>query len=157
MSDLDAVRLLFRDTIQQVNSADYNNDQVAAWSDTHTDTDKWKRRILEQYFVVAEKDGQVLGFCSLGHGTYLDLLYVHHDHQREGIGQALLSHVIEHAEQMEPPVGKRDEKREITSDVSITAQRLFEKLGFEVSHAQDVHLNGQVFRNYKMKYLVDGQ
>jgi phosphinothricin acetyltransferase len=56
--------------------------------------------------VVAERDGEVVGFASLSaykeraayRGTVEDSVYVRHDLQGGGVGRSLLSAVIEHAE-----------------------------------------------------------
>ena len=52
------------------------------------------RRIAEQEVWVAEADGRVVGFASIGDG-WLDDLYIAPGHQRRGIGDALFARAKE--------------------------------------------------------------
>ena len=50
----------------------------------------FRQRILPRSSVwVAEEDGTLLGFMAL-EGSYLDRLYIHPEHQRRGVGTALM-------------------------------------------------------------------
>lgn len=146
-TDLPAIRALFRNTIQQVNKRDYSPEQIAIWSATADDKTKWLARFDSQHFLVAEQDDKTVGFTSLDESTgYLDLLYVHHQFQGQGIGKALLQAIIQHA--------KTIDLQRLTTEASITAKPLFEKLGFTVITPQDKELGGLVFRNYVMELEV---
>lgn len=60
---------------------------------------------------------------SLDNEWYLDALIVHPNHQKKGIGSALLQHIDTHITTM--PIGLNCEHD------NVTAQRLYEKIGFQ--------------------------
>jgi ribosomal protein S18 acetylase RimI-like enzyme len=61
-------------------------------SHTTAEVHVWKREIVfaQQDVWVAEVDGQIVGYASLGNG-FLTNLYVHPGHQRRGTGSELLA------------------------------------------------------------------
>jgi L-amino acid N-acyltransferase len=96
--------------------------------------------------LVAERDGRVVGWCSLGTfraaytaaGTLEDSVYVHHDFLGQGIGNRLLEAVIDSARR----AGVRSILANISADQTPSI-RLHEKFGFEkVAHLRGV---GQKF------------
>jgi Predicted enzyme of the cupin superfamily len=138
------MKSLYRDTIMTVCAADYSPAQIQAWAGTSEQTDSLAKRIDLQYFIVAENDaGKIVGFTSFQEPDYLDLLYVHKDFQRQGIGNALLSKMLEKA--IETGTTR------ITSDVSITARPFFEENGFQTLREQTVRLGDVELTNYKME------
>jgi L-amino acid N-acyltransferase len=105
--------------------------------------------------LVAEQDGRVVGWCSLGTfratytaaGTMEDSVYVHHDFHRQGIGSRLLEAVIDSARR----AGLRSILANISADQTPSI-RLHEKFGFEkVAHLRGV---GQKFnQRFDVIYL----
>lgn len=82
-ADLPAVLNLFRTSVHTLCRADYTPAQLSAWAPADTDEAPWARRLQCQTFLLAEEDGDLMGFASL-EGDYLDLLYVHPRHARRG-------------------------------------------------------------------------
>lgn len=96
--DLKGARLLYIDTVTNINSKDYDENQIRAWikpwfeSDTTTrDWITFADKIIEQYFIVAVIDETIAGFASLEDNGYLDFMYVHKDFQRHGAAKKLLN------------------------------------------------------------------
>ena len=148
LDDLDAITQLFKETILHINIKDYSQSQVEVWSSGADNTEKWKQRIEQQYFMLAEIENQVVGFASISPDGYLDVFYVHKDFQRQGIAKALLKEIEKQAE--------FQKNKEITSEVSITALPFFEKNAFKVVKEQRKELEGTIFRNFLMvKYKSD--
>ena len=139
------IRRLFRDTILTVNTRDYDAAQVAVWSSSAELPDRWLDRIARQYFLLAERAGELAGFASLEEDC-LDLLYVHHAMQGQGVAR-LLAEAIE-AEALRRGV------RVLRSDVSITARPFFERRGYVVVRLQEVERQGVLLRNYKMEKVL---
>ena len=80
---------LFYDTVHTVNAADYTEPQLNAWATGEVDLSKWNASFQIHNTVIAEIDGTIVGFGDMDETGYLDRLYVHKDHQRQGIATAI--------------------------------------------------------------------
>ena len=120
--DLTEIIQLFYDTVIIVNARDYNADQVKVWAAAANNPETWKKKVKEQLFVVAEKNRKILGFASLEDDGCLDMLYVHKDHQHEGVASALVGYLEDKARELQIDT--------LYSDVSITAQPFLQRRGY---------------------------
>ncbi|GAB4092331.1 GNAT family N-acetyltransferase [Flaviaesturariibacter terrae] len=145
-ADAGPISELYRGTITAINSRDYDARQVAVWAGRADRTASLLSRIEEQYFLVAEEDGQLTGFGSITAGGFLDMLFVHKDHQGQGIANALVDMLESYA--------IRHDALFLTADVSITARPFFEKKGFELQQEQQVTIDGVLLTNYKMRKFL---
>jgi len=140
--DQDKITKLFRDTVLQINSKDYSEKQVQTWAARAEDTNKWRDRIRHQYFIIAEKKGEILGFGSINRDGYLDTIFVHKDHQHEGVGTALLDKLLAYASEQG--------RSEVFTEASLTARPFLEKQGFRTKRPQQKVRDGVVFVNFAM-------
>jgi len=138
-TDIDAIALLYRDTINTVNAKDYSKEQIQAWASTYINQHAWAKRIEEQQFYAAIIKDIIVGFASIDNNSYLDLLYVHKDFQRQGIAAALLE-VIESA-------AKEMGFKEITVQSSTTALPFFLSHAFIETYKKEKLVNGVSFVN----------
>ncbi|MBL1219737.1 GNAT family N-acetyltransferase [Chryseobacterium sp. L7] len=142
-SDLAAMRRLFTDTISSVCKNDYNTDQINAWKSGADNDERWLKVMEHQLVMVAEIKGQITGFCTLDHGNYIDLLFVHKDFQHQGIAGKLYTFIEREA--------RHQNQKVLTADVSKTARPFFEKMGFMVITEQTVSVKGTDLINYQMQ------
>tara|TARA_R110002012_G_scaffold17930_4_gene66678 strand:+ start:49442 stop:49906 length:465 start_codon:yes stop_codon:yes gene_type:complete len=140
LNDLPEITALFRNTILHINSKYFTENQLAVWASGANNEKKWTARITKNYFIVAEENNTIIGFAYLTQGNYLDGIYVHKDHKRQGIGAKLLR-VIESQVMMAG-------FKEIKSDVYKTALPFFDDYYYEVEKKQLKHLKGEVFESY---------
>ena len=139
---------LFRQTVLGVNCRDYTPEQLAAWTGG-ADLAAWDRSFLLHTTLVAEaEDGAVVGFGDLDPNggmegsAYLDRLYVHRDHQGEGIATAL-------CDALEGSVpGRR-----VLTHASVTARPFFLRRGYRVLREQQVVRMGVTLTNFVMERL----
>ena len=89
---------------------------------------------------VLVKDGEIVGFGNMDESGYLDMLYVHSEHQREGIATAICDMLEEHC-----PAD------EFTTHASITAKPFFEQRGYRVTKKQQVECRGVMMTNFVME------
>ncbi|MCE7041925.1 GNAT family N-acetyltransferase [Dyadobacter sp. CY312] len=127
IEDLDEIRTLFRDTVITINSENYNPEEIKVWSECYKNVSSWTRDILEQHFLVAVYDTQIVGFSSITDNGYLDFLYVHKEFQRCGIAKKLLHEIENRAKELS--------LMEIYSHVSKTAFLFFQKHGYKKRRA----------------------
>lgn len=141
-NDLTELQKLFVDTVTTICSSDYDNRQIEVWTSSVENKNRWDEIITKQFVLVAQDQNKIVGFATLDNGNYIDLLYVHKDHQRQGIAQRLLDDI-------EAEV-RRLKQTQLTSDVSKTAKSFFEKNGFKTLEEQTNIRYGVELINYKM-------
>ena len=137
---------LFRDTIRRVNARDYGPDQIHAWASDDVDTTDWTDRFSGRFVVVAEVEGRQIGFAALEPDGHTDKFYVSADHQRRGVGRALLAALVAEA--------RRLRVVRLFTEASITACPFFMSQGFAVLAPQVVVCRGAAFINYRMEQLL---
>ncbi|MDW9380235.1 GNAT family N-acetyltransferase [Chryseobacterium sp. JV558] len=142
-NDLLEMLELFRTTIDEVCKKDYTLQQLEAWKSGAENEERWMDVMTSQYVLIAESANQIVGFCTLDQGNYIDLFFVHKDYQQQGIASRLYNTIEKEALQYH-------EKR-LTADVSKTARPFFEKVGFQVVQEQTVDVKGITLTNYKME------
>lgn len=138
--DCKEIAQLFYDTVHTVNAKDYDAAQLNAWATGTVDLESWNQSFLMHETVVAMEDGKIVGFGDMDETGYLDRLYVHKDHQREGIAAAICDW-LENAVLSQVYL----------THASITAKPFFEKRGYNVVKAQLVERYGVKMRNYVME------
>jgi len=138
---------LFKGTVHEINKQDYSQEQLNTWAPEFIDKEKWKKRFDDYItYVAVDYLGNIIGFANISSAGYLDMLYVHKDHQGEGIGSKLVQELEAQAIFKKANI--------IETDASITARTFFEKHGYRVEKEQKVIRNGVEFINYKMKKRI---
>jgi putative acetyltransferase len=133
-ADLPAVLTIFRRAVHEVACRDYSPEQLAAWAPPDIDQAAWAKRLAEGGVFVEERDGQLTGFIRIDDKGHIDLMFVHPDYQRQGVARRLFESARDWAIQAG--------LTRLTSDVSLTARRFFESLGFQVLALQTVERGG---------------
>ena len=139
-SDCNEIADLFYNTVHYINSKDYTEEQLNVWAAGNVDIDEWNKSFLNNYTVVMEENGMIVGFGDINDRGYLDRLYVHKDYQNIGIATALCD-ILE----------KKYDVEHITTHASITAKPFFEKRGYRVIKKQFVDRDNVRLINYIMK------
>jgi putative acetyltransferase len=142
LSDLPELQELFVNTIKNTCKQDYNEAQIKAWVSGIKKKDRWEVMIERQFVIIAEKEGEIIGFGSLDGGDYLDFLYVHHDYIGRGIATTIFIELQKKSNRLGHLL--------MRSDVSITARPFFEKMGFKVVRKNVNIIDGVEIINYHM-------
>lgn len=138
--DCPALARLFYDTVHTVNARDYAPEQLAAWASGQVDLPAWDRSFLSHTTLVAEESGEPVGFADMDGTGYLDRLYVHKDHQGQGVASAL-------CDALEAAVPART----YTTHASVTAKPFFLRRGYRVVREQQVERGGILLTNFVME------
>lgn len=121
----------------------YSEEQRAAWVPVRRSGDDWVERLQGQDIIVAEQDGEAVGFVSLADGGYVDFAYIRPYAQHSGLFRQLLSRIIERA------VAKREPL--LWTHASLMAEPAFAKLGFTVRRRERVGIGDQEFDRCEME------
>jgi putative acetyltransferase len=148
-NDLEGVVSCFTLSVRSIAGRHYDAQQVETWAPDSPDMSAWTDRLRRGGVFVAEIDSVIAGFARVEENGYVDLVYVHPDYERRGIGRQLLATAGKWA-------ASRGAQR-LESEVSIAARPLFEALGFRVEQEQRVERRGVRFRNYRMSKLLSGR
>lgn len=137
---------LFHQTIHQVNCRDYSPEQLAVWAPDEIEMPRWIARMEGIDPLVAVCENQIVGFTDLQPDGLIDMFFVDHQRQGEGIGKRLFQAIETEADRLG--------LAELHSHVSITARPFFASRGFVVETEQEVNLQGVILRNFLMRKLL---
>jgi len=127
----------------------YSEQQRAAWIPARRSGEDWVARLQRQDVIVAEQDGEAVGFVSLAEGGYVDFAYIRPKAQHTGLFRQLLSRIIERAVAKGEPL--------LWTHASLMAEPAFAKLGFTIRKRERVRIGDQEFDRCEMeKSLVTG-
>ncbi len=147
-SDLASVAQLFTDSVHQIASQYYDPDQLAAWAPVPPDLELWRHRLGGLETWVAEVEGRLAGFLSVGSNGYVAYLYVSPRDGRRGVASAL----HRHAEAALVEAGAT----ELFTEASLAARPFFERVGFQVVEEQQVCREGMILRRFAMRKPLRG-
>lgn len=148
--DAAATLKIFTRAITRAAVADYSPEQVQAWAlPGKRDTAEWHIAMFKRNSFVATANGEVVGFSDVDDCGYMDMLFVDPEHQRQGVGRALL----EEAERL----ARGFHARSLSAGVSITARPFFEGQGFIVEQRQELVKQGVKLVNFRMRKTLTEQ
>lgn len=141
-ADVPALQAVYRDAVETLGPSAYTEEQTRAWADVAT-MEHVARVLLDNTTWVAELDGRIGGFCTLEPDGRVALLYVRGEHNRRGIGSALLRWTLDHSGL---PSGT-----EFYAEASEFSVGLFRRFGFDLVQSERVVWNGAEFLRYNMR------
>ncbi len=119
----------------------YTPEQVEAWAMVARDTDRFHSMLTTgRTFVAVDASNQPVGFSGVKDSGRIASLYVAADATRNGIGTALLSHVVDYASKMR--------FTPLWSEASFLSRPLFERNGFTVTQAEHIMIDGIEFKRW---------
>jgi putative acetyltransferase len=141
LENIDEILELFKNTIKNSCSKDYNETQITTWISSTEDKERWKHKIRTQYFIVAKLHNKIVGFGSLEE-NYIDLLYVHEGFLNKGIA----SLIYQSLKTKSANLGFTS----LSTHSSITAVPFFKSKKFEVIKENKVMIKGVEIINFEM-------
>ena len=139
-SDCAQLAELFYQTVHSVNAQDYTSEQLDAWATGEVDLQAWDKSFRTHKTIVATENGEIVGFGDMDESGYLDRLYVHKDHQGQGVASAICDELERFA------AGKT-----LTTHASITAKPFFQHRGYCAVREQKVIRRGVALTNFVME------
>ena len=92
-TDLEPITRLFTESVHTLAVGAYGDGQREAWAPRPPDTDYWRRRLQPLRTLVAENDGELVGFISFQENGHIDMMYTAPRHSRRGVATVLFKRV----------------------------------------------------------------
>ncbi|MEZ5607325.1 MAG: GNAT family N-acetyltransferase [Burkholderiaceae bacterium] len=146
--DVDALRAVFQSSVHELGRSFYTPEQLQAWAPQPDDRQAWALRLAANQPFVAVLNGQVAGFADLQASGYVDQFFVSGAFAGRGVAARLMQHILERARQQG--------LRRVFANVSLAAEGLFAKYGFQVVARQTVTVRGVALHNARMEKLLTG-
>jgi putative acetyltransferase len=137
---------LFQGTVHEVGKQYYNPEQLEAWSPTPPDYNAWHHYLDAIKPDLAVEKDKLLGFIGFEINGHVDRLYVHKDHQRQGVATILYQHIEELALQ--------ESIEKLFTEASYLARPFFEKMGFVTLKKNGVCRDGILLNNFSMEKVL---
>jgi len=147
----DAPRLaaLFRESVETLAEDFYDEDQRAAWAARAKDETSFAAKLAQALTIVALVEKEVAGFATLEGNETIEMLYVHPDFSRQGVGATLL-------DALEKLAAARGTTT-LEVEASDAARDFFAKRGFTAQSRNTVEIDGEWLGRTRMtKALVKG-
>ena len=138
-----ALHAVFHSAIHEIASQNYTLEQVNAWAPQAFDRGTWIARMRAIRPFVVETEGKIVAYADIQPTGYINHFFVSGSHARAGIGTMLMNRIHEAARMQGIKV--------LTSDVSRTAQRFFERFRFVVVENRAPVIRGVVIPNALMR------
>jgi len=147
----DAPRLvaLFRESVETLAADFYDEEQRAAWAASAEDETAFAAKLARALTIVALVEKEIAGFATLEKNQTIEMLYIHPDFARQGVGSTLLDAV----EKLAAARGMAT----LEVEASDAARDFFARRGFAAQSRNTVELNGEWLGRTRMtKALVKG-
>jgi len=141
-TDLEPITRLFTESVHTLAVGAYGDGQREAWAPRPPDTDYWRRRLQPLRTLVAENDGELVGFISFQENGHIDMMYTAPRHSRRGVATVLFKRV----EATLISLGVI----ELFTEASLVARPFFERHGFRVTEEQNVSVRGTTLTRFAM-------
>src|SRR5690348_5817521 len=122
-ADLEAIWRVRSASIRGLCKSDYGDTEAEAWAKAQP-PDNFSDVILERDFVVAEGDGEILGFAFMDrHRGEVEAVFVGPEFSRQGIGTELLTRL--------ETIARHAGLQRLMLSSSLNAVRFYEAAGYE--------------------------
>ncbi|MEH6464994.1 MAG: GNAT family N-acetyltransferase [Shewanella psychromarinicola] len=149
-SNATQISQLYHCAVQGIIHPRYPKLKLNAWSSAPRSAKFWQLRYKRNKAWLALDNQHVIGFISVEthfkYQGYIDCLYVHPNHQHQGIASALCSHLQHWAIQQQ--------YSNLSVDASCLSKPLFETMGFILQHTSYQQKRGQTFSGFYMKKTI---
>jgi putative acetyltransferase len=121
----------------------YSESQRSAWVPTPRRGAEWNDRLAAQDVIIAESEGEVLGFMSLCANGYVDFAYIRPAAQGTGLFRQMFEQIEKRAASM--GIGL------LWVHASLAARPAFAAVGFTVRKREEVELGGERLERFEME------
>ena len=120
----------------------YSSAQSKAWAPAPRSGADWANRLSQNDVIIAEHEGEALGFMSIEPGGYIDFVYIRPAAQGSGLFRRLFADVEHRAISAA--------ETELSTHASLMALPAFTAMGFDVDFHETVEVDGQELARARM-------
>lgn len=121
----------------------YDEQQRRAWLPAPRAGREWEDRLSSQDIIIAEMDGQAVGFMSLAGEGYIDFAYIRPQAQHSGLFRQMFERIEDR------PLERGD--RRLWVHASLMAQPAFAAVGFATVRSESVQLGTEQLERFEME------
>ena len=126
----------------------YDEQQRRAWLPAQRTGREWEDRLASQDIVLAETDGQAVGFMSLAAEGYIDFAYIRPHAQHSGLFRQMYQRIEERA------LARGDLL--LWVHASLMAQPAFAAVGFTTRHSKWFEIGTEQLQRFEMEKRLPG-
>ncbi len=145
-NDYEALADVMYDAVRNGDSP-YDERQRAAWMPVRRSGRDWTDRLSTQNILLAESDGDILGFMSLAANGYIDFAYIRPEAQGKGLFRQLLEQIVEKA--------RSAGDRVLWVHASLSAEPAFSAFGFRVRKREEVMMGAERLERFEMEKALE--
>jgi putative acetyltransferase len=134
-ADYADLAILFQASIEELAGAHYDDGQRAAWGLQAEDQAAWAKRLSGMLTLVAEEEGEPVGFAAMRDNATIELVHVHPDVAFMGVG-ALLVDALER-------LAEARGARKLAAAASDNAKAFFERLGYVAVRRSTINIGAE--------------
>ncbi|MFN3243107.1 MAG: GNAT family N-acetyltransferase [Planctomycetota bacterium] len=142
-ADLQRVTELFTRSVHALGAPHYDPEQREAWAPAEPDHERFRARFSTMTVLLAEDQGDLLGFVGFESDGHVDFLYTSPDHARRGVATRLHDEVVAALREL-GVTGLYTEASEV-------ARPFFERQGYVVVEREVVTRGGVSLPRYRMR------
>lgn len=146
-ADFEEVVNIFTTSVHQLAFEHYDDRQRLAWAPLPPDIKYWTKRLNNVQTLVAEENGELLGFVSYEADGHIDLLFTSPKHARKGVATALYQEV--------ESVLTNNGVKKLFTEASLVALPFFERKGFTIEGEEIVKRVGAELRRFGMSKVLE--
>ena len=147
-TDAEPLAELFRASIEELSSDDYDEAQRTAWAERADDEEEFGKGLASMLTLIAMLEGEIVGFVSLKDKDSIDMLYVHPDAARMGVATSL----VDALEKLATARGAS----ELKADASETASPFFTQRGYASISRNTILIGDEWLANTTMSKKLSG-
>lgn len=150
MDDIESVMNVHRRSIREICSKDYNEEQIAKWSDVNYSMEIWTKTINDDCYYVYERDSQIVGFCHalLRENNIGEIvgMYFAPEIKGLGLGAKIFSLCMDYLDNQ-----KVDK---VIIHGTKTAKPFYESMGFKTVEKKESNIRGAIIESYLLEKKI---
>lgn len=137
---------LYYDVVRAADTQKYPVAQLEQWALADADISAWQKSFAQHYTVVAEENGELVGFGDIVINGYFNRLFIRENYQRRGIA----SRITEKLEK----ISKENAIGVVFTQITEPARSFFEHCGYTVMKKTASEKHGRQYDRFIVRKII---